>query len=573
MDEEPAVALLEKKLGRSHERADLTNFAAALGFIPLAISQAAALIKQRTPRYSVQRYLRDFVKNNRSRSRLLERETGDLRRDREAKNSILSTWQISFEYIYNKRRSAADLLALMSLCDQNGIPESLLRVRHLNEDEASQATGGGETETKSVDDGDDDELQDSSEPEYDDDDFEDDIVTLRQYSLISATTDPSVFEMHRLVQFATRTWLEAQDQLEETKDRLCNNLSQLFVNGKFENWPLCEALLPHVKSAMELKPRNRTSLLQWATILNIGADYSYNRGEASDTEAMAVQSYKVRAELLGYRDWRTLSSIELWALAWTLSCRWQDAYDLEEQVLELNKQVLGEEHKGTLASMCNLARLLANLGRLEEAEKLNHQAFDTMNRTLGPQHEYTISTQENLATLYGRRGNFVEAEKVRLQVLEAREAQFGSDWPATILAMSNLAVAYQYQERWDAAEKFESKALDASKRVLGSNHPDTLTCMCNLGATYGQQGRFVEAERLERQVLESRKKVLGNDHPDTLLTMANLACTLSSLGGIEEALELISDCVARSKRIQGPDHDRTRVWSGFLEKWSKQDVE
>jgi hypothetical protein len=50
-----------------------------------------------------------------------------LRRDREAKNSIITTWQISFDYIREIRPSAANLLSLMSFFDRQAIPEALLR--------------------------------------------------------------------------------------------------------------------------------------------------------------------------------------------------------------------------------------------------------------------------------------------------------------------------------------------------------------------------------------------------------------------------------------------------------------
>jgi hypothetical protein len=41
-----------------------------------------------------------------------------------------------------------------------------------------------------------------------DDEFEEDIAMLRGYSFVSITADITVFEMHRLVQFATQSWLK-----------------------------------------------------------------------------------------------------------------------------------------------------------------------------------------------------------------------------------------------------------------------------------------------------------------------------------------------------------------------------
>jgi hypothetical protein len=122
MDEAHALALFKKKLGKQGESQDVAELAAALEFMPLAIAQAAAYISQRAPRYSVQQYLEEFRKSDRKKTSLLNHEGGQLRRDREAKNSIIITWQISFDYILQTRPSAADLLSLMSFFDRQGIP-------------------------------------------------------------------------------------------------------------------------------------------------------------------------------------------------------------------------------------------------------------------------------------------------------------------------------------------------------------------------------------------------------------------------------------------------------------------
>src|SRR5204862_4047757 len=106
------------------------ELAAALEYMPLAIVQAVAYISQRAPRFSVRQYLEEFRKSDRKKTNLLNYYDGvHLRRDWEAKNSIIITWQISFDYIRQTRPSAANLLSLMSFYDCQGIPEGLLRNR------------------------------------------------------------------------------------------------------------------------------------------------------------------------------------------------------------------------------------------------------------------------------------------------------------------------------------------------------------------------------------------------------------------------------------------------------------
>ncbi|EIW80071.1 hypothetical protein CONPUDRAFT_155439 [Coniophora puteana RWD-64-598 SS2] len=50
-----------------------------------------------------------------------------------------------------------------------------------------------------------------------------------------------------------------------------------------------------------------------------------------------------------------------------------EAEELETQVLEARKRVLGPEHPSTLTSMANLASTLWQQGKLDEAEELETQ--------------------------------------------------------------------------------------------------------------------------------------------------------------------------------------------------------
>jgi hypothetical protein len=115
MEEAAALALLGKKLGQSGATEDMQKLATALDHLLLALAQAGAYIKQRGSRYSVARYLAKLEKSKKSQASLLKSTSKELRRDEEARDLIILTWQISFDYIRATRPSAADLLSLMSM--------------------------------------------------------------------------------------------------------------------------------------------------------------------------------------------------------------------------------------------------------------------------------------------------------------------------------------------------------------------------------------------------------------------------------------------------------------------------
>lgn len=79
MDPSEALSLLNNKLTDKQSIEDCQELLAALDYIPLAITQAAAYISKGAPRMNVSRYLDLFNESESNRSSLLDEDAGDLR--------------------------------------------------------------------------------------------------------------------------------------------------------------------------------------------------------------------------------------------------------------------------------------------------------------------------------------------------------------------------------------------------------------------------------------------------------------------------------------------------------------
>jgi len=92
------------------------------------------------------------------------------------------------------------------------------------------------------------------------------------------------------------------------------------------------------------------------------------------------------------------SSMAMVGSAYNLKGRWKEAEELEVQVMETIKRVLGEEHLDTLTSIKNLAFTFKVQGRNDEAILLLEKCTQLRKKVLGARHPYTTSL---LATLNG----------------------------------------------------------------------------------------------------------------------------------------------------------------------------
>ncbi|KAL8299074.1 hypothetical protein RB593_009129 [Gaeumannomyces tritici] len=541
-----ALLLLKKKLGPLPDTDTAKALVQALDLVPLAISQAAAYIQARSPLSSVGKYLAEFQKGEYKRTRLLSHDAGDLRRDGGASNAILTTWQISFEHIRSERPSAADLLALMSFFDRQGIALSLLKP--LNTENVQWDSGS----------------ESGSSSDEADDGFEDDVAILRGFCLVSASEnasaaseDAKALEMHGLVQLSMRQWLEADGLQNKFRRQFVERIAAAFPTGDYSNWATCQKLFAHVDAAMNCRPTEEGTQELWAGLMYRGGWYALEQGKYGAAEQMVGKSKRSREKQLGNSDEKTLNSVALYAEIFRNQGRWQEAEKLEVEVMETRKTKLGVDHPDTLTSMANLASTFWNQGRWEEAEKLEVEVMETRKTKLGVDHPDTLTSMANLASTFWNQGRWEEAEKLQVEVMETRKTKLGVDHPDTLTSMANLASTFWNQGRWEEAEKLQVEVMETRKTKLGVDHPDTLRSMNNLASTFWNQGRWEEAEKLNVEVMETRKTKLGVDHPSTLTSMANLALTWKSQGRWQEAEKLQVEVMETSKTKLGVDHPDT----------------
>ena len=536
MDRMDAQALFANKLGKHDLNIDIAaELISALEFMPLAIVQAAAYISERAPRYSVQEYIEDFRKNDRKRTSLLNHEDAHLRRDQEAKNSIIITWQISFDHIREIRPSATDLLSLMSFFDRQGIPEALLRSRDVQRNSQHDRKEKNDDNYINTDAGYSNDNEDNGSRSSVNDGFEDDLLALRNYFFISVNMDGTTFGMHGLVQLAMREWLKANKQQERWKQQFLRNLDAELPTGEFENQVKCQALFPHAKSAITQQPDEHDALRDWASILYKAASYAWRVGKGAEAEMMSVQAMTIRKRILGQEYSDTLDSIAMVGLVYKLRGKYDAAEPLYRETLELTEKVLGKEHPDTLTSMNNLAFLFHSQGKYDAAEPLYRETLELREKVLGKEHPDTLTSMNNLAALFDSQGKYDAAEPLYRETLQLREKVLGKEYPDTLMSMNNLAALLDSQGKYDAAEPLYRETLELTEKVLGKEHPNTLTSMNNLAFLFDSQGKYDAAEPLYRETLELREKVLGKEHPDTLTSMNNLAALFESQGKYDAA--------------------------------------
>ncbi|KAF6817935.1 Kinesin light chain 5, partial [Colletotrichum sojae] len=413
MEEAQALQLFQKKIGRDANEAASLRLINTLDYVPLAVNQAAAYIYRRSPRVTVESYLEEIHNSEKRKETLLDSDQGNIQRYEGVSNSVVVTWQVTFEQIKREQPRAANLLSLMSFFQAQNIPEYMLHEYNSGNVYSEEA--------------------DDKHGETSDFDFEDDLDVLRGYSLVTMTATPGLLEMHSLVQFCTRLWISKFGSADQWKTLFLQSASEHFPSGVFETWQQCQTLMPHVQPLLDKQPLEERDRLERSKLLTNVSWYLVMLGDYSRAEVIVQEAVSTRTELLG------------------------------------------QEHPDTLTSVANLASTYRNQGRWKEAEELEVRVMETSLRVLGEEHPNTLTSVANLASTFWNQGRWTEAEELFVRVMETRKRVLGEEHPSTLTSMHNLAFTWKNQERWEDATQLLQDCFHRRENVLGADHPDTMS--------------------------------------------------------------------------------------------------
>ena len=522
MKRDDAEILLKRKLPDDRSSAsEINDLLTMLEYLPLAITQAAAYIAIRQTRFTISKYLAQLRQNE----TILLKDMGDLRRDYEVPNSILKTWQISFNQIKSHYPQSADLLSLMSVLSRQGIPQSLIcRDKEISE-------------------------------------IKDALDTLHNFLLITREREDGIFGMHRLVQLAMKTWLASHNEINKWENEALRLLTLSFSweVGYEQRWYM---LLPHAEVVSEYIYHDQTELLRLATLSTQMTMYFQLQGKYKAALKSIQRAVNIH-QLLKMEDSALIESLLFQALVFRELGRYDEAETISRKVLESHESheslesPLGNDKRIELRVLSNLASALEGQGKYEEAELLYQLVVEAAKKDLGERNVWTLTYMNNLALVLQRRGKYTTAEDMHRQELELSKKIYGEKNQHTLKSMGNLAIALKAQGKLDEAEDLQKAILKLGKNTLGDEHPLTLTMQTNLAITLKARGQYPECAEMHQQVLPLREKVLGNEHPDTIQSRKGVAVALKDSGQHDSAEKMLRTVLQQEERVLGKEHPYT----------------
>jgi len=534
LSETEAVELLTTRVkGRgailpTAEQEAALALAKELGYLALALEQAAAYIATKNTTFVA--YLSLYRKES---LRLLEKNKPQVGG---YKQTVATTWNISFDEVAKAEPAAADLLTLCAFLAPENIPDEIVVTAASGEIESIQAFFGN--------------LEDA---EVNLARYNELLEPLMNYSLVAKDEEKATFSLHRLVQAVRKDSLSAPELLQWAETSV-KTVRRAFPSAEFGTWATCERLITHCQAVIAGYPAANSDRLSLANLCAWTGYYFNSQGRSAEAEPLFEEALEIFRKALpeGHPDIAT--SLNNLALLYKSQGRSAEAEPLYDEALKICRKALPEGHPDIATSLNNLALLYKSQGRSAEAEPLYDEALKIWRKALPEGHPDIATSLNNLALLYKSQGRSAEAEPLYDEALKIRRKALPEGHPDIANSLNNLAELYRGQGRYGEAEPLYDEALAIRRKVLPEGHPDIAVSLNNLALSYRSQGRLTRVEPLLVEALEIWRKALPDNHPNIATVLYSLGYIYQSRGNYTKAEKLYKEVLTMRRNVLSENH-------------------
>ncbi|MBP1748989.1 MAG: Kinesin light chain [Deltaproteobacteria bacterium] len=236
------------------------------------------------------------------------------------------------------------------------------------------------------------------------------VETPARYSLIHKVITGHTYAVHPFVQAMVRETMDT-DTERLWAERVVKAMARAFPHRvEFSTWPLCERLLPHARTCVDLVIGWGFESEEVVRFLNRVGYYMDERARYAEAEPLFQHSLTIREKTLGPDHPDVAISLNNLAELYRQQGRYAEAEPLFQRSLAIWEKALGPFHPDVAISLNNLAGLYYQMGRYAEAEPLFQRSAAIWENALGPDHPEVAESLGNLAELYRQQGRYAEAE-------------------------------------------------------------------------------------------------------------------------------------------------------------------
>ncbi len=229
----------------------------------------------------------------------------------------------------------------------------------------------------------------------------------------------------------------------------------------------------------------------------------------------------------------------------------EEAIQLLQMVLTSDIEKYGKNHPDVARDWKNLGIvLLQSQDKLEEAISLFQAALESDFATYHSNNSRIAIGYHNLSNILLEQAHSLEEQGDLEKSITFHKLAFLNDFinhgcnsvqsAEKCIYLASALQAYG-KEKLDEAISYFYMALDINLKIYGEGHPDVTIGCKMLASALVEKGRLSEAIAFFRKALENDLKVYGENHPEAIESRIYLASILLKQGNLQESLTLFHE--------------------------------
>jgi serine/threonine protein kinase len=252
------------------------------------------------------------------------------------------------------------------------------------------------------------------------------------------------------------------------------------------------------------------------------------------------------------------------ATAYISAQQWSLAKQSYEQALDIDRQVLGDDHPKVAFRLQNLAIVAQNMGDLKQAEVLYREALQREERTYGDRHPETAITKGNYGLLLQREGRLAEAEPLLRDAVAIRLSLYGAEHYKVGYARVSLAILLHDKGDLAASESEFRQALAVYDKSLPAHHQYRASLLMHFARVLVDRNKSAEALAKSSESIEIWTATLPATNSFVAQAHAIHAYALEHLGKSREAATELDAALPVLVKARGPDDAVVRRAQNWL---------
>ncbi|MFG2343993.1 tetratricopeptide repeat protein [Streptomyces phaeochromogenes] len=494
---EKAIQLISQVVGLDGDvdLAAISKVAEFLGFLPLALDQAAAYISQ--TQISPSRYVEKLLK---SPAQMLDSAAAG---DKE-QETIVKVWNITMAALIERSEDAVECLYILAFYAPDDIPRVILE----------ELSG--------------------------DDDFDAYLGLLASFSMVTLT--PESVHIHRLVRNVLVMGMLSHPEVGKSlRDTAFDWIFAHLVPNPadhLDKWPLLRRLTPHFMSIASFYPPEDWTE-EYGAACHAFGNFESIQGNYRRALHFRRIAMDVAVSILGDNKLATVTAMSNAGASFRDVGEIDKAIELQERALDMAESC-GANDEDLAVMTGQLGRTYGMAGDIENSLRFIERSVSMAEKAFGSEHHETALRLADLGNFHLYLNDSGKAIPLLERALRIAERQLEPRHPLVAIRMRDVANAYSKGGgNIIRAVKLTKEALDIFEETLGPEHSITSESVKLLADIYHSAGRYDNALHLAQRALLTAKDLspleLSMRHVQIAVLFTHLGRHRQAIQSIEKA--------------------------------------